>query len=170
MLWDRDVPAPTPGPLQGRCGLLPSPRRGVFPIFFIMEHSMKRIFFACLIRGEGFHAPPFRARLLIVMLTFVGSLINAQEGFRGPGPDIVTVAAAKVLRDDYPVALRGRIDRFLGDEKYLFIDETGSIIVEIDHKLWQGLSVDQNDTVEILGEVDKEFTRTKIDASSIKKL
>jgi uncharacterized protein (TIGR00156 family) len=104
------------------------------------------------------------------MLTFAGSLVTAQEGFRGPGPDIVTVEVAKSLRDDYPVVLRGKIDRYLGDEKYLFIDETGNIIVEIDHKLWRGLSIDQNDTVEITGEVDKGFARIEIEASSIKKL
>jgi uncharacterized protein (TIGR00156 family) len=104
------------------------------------------------------------------MLTFVGSLVSAQEGFRGPGPDVVTVDVAKGLRDDYPVALRGKIERFLGDEKYLFTDETGSIIVEIDNRLWHGLSVDQNDTVEIIGEIDRGFTRTEIEVSSIKKV
>ncbi|MDR2376101.1 MAG: NirD/YgiW/YdeI family stress tolerance protein [Treponema sp.] len=115
---------------------------------------MKRIFFICL----------------TVVLIVAGSLVNAQEGFRGPGPDVVTVDEAKNLRDDYPVVLRGRIERFLGDERYLLSDETGSIIVEIDNRLWRGLSVDQNDTVEITGEVDREFTRTEIEASSIKKL
>jgi uncharacterized protein (TIGR00156 family) len=106
----------------------------------------------------------------IVILVFAGYFANAQEGFKGPGPDIVTVDAAKGLRDDYPVVLRGKIERFLGDEKYLFTDETGSIIVEIDNRLWRGLSVDQNDTVEITGEVDRGFTRTEIEASSVKKL
>jgi uncharacterized protein (TIGR00156 family) len=104
------------------------------------------------------------------MLTFIGSFVNAQEGFKGPGPDVVTVDTAKWLRDDYPVVLRGKIERFLGDEKYLFIDETGSIIVEIDDRLWRGVSVDQNDTVEITGEVDRGFTKTEIEASSIKKI
>jgi uncharacterized protein (TIGR00156 family) len=62
------------------------------------------------------------------------------------------VEAAKDLRNDYPVILRGKIERFLGDEKYLFTDETGSVIVEIDDRLWRGFSADQNDTVEITGE------------------
>ncbi|MDR0706828.1 MAG: NirD/YgiW/YdeI family stress tolerance protein [Treponema sp.] len=115
---------------------------------------MKRVLFACS----------------IVMLTFVGSFVNAQEGFRGPGPDVVTVDAAKGLRDGYPVILKGKIERFLGDEKYLFTDETGSIIVEIDDILWRGLSVDQNDMVEITGEIDKGFRRTEIEASGIKKM
>jgi uncharacterized protein (TIGR00156 family) len=115
---------------------------------------MKKILFACL----------------IVMFTFAGSIVNAQEGFRGPVPDIVTVEDAKSLKDDYPVVLRGKIERFLCDEKYLVADETGSIVVEIDHRLWRGLSVDQNDTIEITGEVDRGFVRTEIEASSIKKV
>jgi uncharacterized protein (TIGR00156 family) len=102
------------------------------------------------------------------MLTFGGVIANAQEGFRGPGPDLVTVDAIKGLRDDYPVALRGKIERFLGDEKYLFADETGTIIIEIENKVWRGLSVDENDVVEIAGEVDKGFMRTEIEVNSIK--
>ncbi|MDR2257793.1 MAG: NirD/YgiW/YdeI family stress tolerance protein [Treponema sp.] len=107
-----------------------------------------------------------------VMLALIctGSTLYAQEGYRGPGADIVTVKAAKSLRDDYPVTLRGKIEKFLGDDKYLFTDDTGSIVIEIDNRLWRGISVDQNDTVEITGEVDRGFTRTEIEASGIKKI
>jgi uncharacterized protein (TIGR00156 family) len=97
-------------------------------------------------------------------------MLDAQDGYRGPGSDIVTVEVVKSLKDDYPVTLRGKIERFLGDKKYLFTDDTGSIIIEIDNRLWRGISVDQNDTVEITGEVDREFTRIEIEASNIKKL
>ncbi|MDR0645111.1 MAG: NirD/YgiW/YdeI family stress tolerance protein [Treponema sp.] len=77
---------------------------------------------------------------------------------------------AKGMKDGYPVTLQGKIERFFGDEKYLFTDDTGSIIVEIDNRLWRGLLVDQNDIVEITGEIDKDFTRTEIEVSSIKKV
>jgi uncharacterized protein (TIGR00156 family) len=103
-------------------------------------------------------------------LIFAGSALNAQEGYRGPRADAVTVEKAKNLKDDSPVILKGKIERFLGDEKYIFTDETGSIVVEIDDKLWRGFSADQNDTVEITGEVDREFTTVGIDVSSIKKI
>jgi uncharacterized protein (TIGR00156 family) len=106
----------------------------------------------------------------ILALAVTGAMLNAQEGYRGPGPDIVTVEATKTLRDDYPVTLRGKIERFLGDEKYLFTDDTGSITVEIDDRLWRGFSVDQNDLVEITGEVDKEWKRVEVEARSIRKL
>ncbi|MDR0585403.1 MAG: NirD/YgiW/YdeI family stress tolerance protein [Treponema sp.] len=107
---------------------------------------------------------------VFLVLAFTGSILNAQEGYRGPGADIVTVETAKTLRDDYPVTLKGKIERFLGDEKYLFSDDTGSIIIEIDNRIWRGISIDQNDTVEITGEVDRGFTRVEIEASSIKKM
>jgi uncharacterized protein (TIGR00156 family) len=107
---------------------------------------------------------------LIFVLILAGSMLNAQEGYRGPGANIVTAEVAKTLRDDDPVTLQGKIERFLGDEKYLFTDDTGSIIVEIDNRLWHGFSVDQNDTVEITGEVDRGFPRIEIEVSRIKKL
>jgi uncharacterized protein (TIGR00156 family) len=107
---------------------------------------------------------------LIFVLILAGSMLNAQEGYRGLGANIVTVEVAKTLRDDDPVTLQGKIERFLGDEKYLFADDTGSIIVEIDNRLWRGFSADQNDTVEITGEVDRGFTQTEIEVSRIKKL
>ncbi|MDR1976090.1 MAG: NirD/YgiW/YdeI family stress tolerance protein [Campylobacteraceae bacterium] len=113
---------------------------------------------------------PKQFACLIALLTFVCMALNAQVGYTGPGPEIITVEAAKKLRDDSPVALRGKIEKSLGDENYLFSDDSGSIIVEIDDRLWAGISVNQNDVVEIVGEVDKGFTKIEVEASSIKKL
>jgi uncharacterized protein (TIGR00156 family) len=127
--------------------------RGDFKVPFFKEIVMNKKFLTCL-----------------VVLTFVGLMVNAQEGYRGPSVNAVTVEAAKGMRDDYPVILRGKIEQFLGDEKYLFADDSGSIVVEIDDKLWRGFSVDQNDVVEITGEVDKGLRKTEIEVSAIKKL
>jgi uncharacterized protein (TIGR00156 family) len=97
--------------------------------------------------------------------------LNAQQGgFSGPGLQVVTVQEAMTFRDDTPVLLQGRILQFLGNEKYLFIDGTGTIIVEIDDQLWKGVSIGENDKVEIIGEVDRNFRRIEIEAGSIKKL
>ncbi|MDR2433686.1 MAG: NirD/YgiW/YdeI family stress tolerance protein [Treponema sp.] len=106
---------------------------------------------------------------LAVLLALAG-LTGYAQGYTGPGLDPVTVAEAKNLRDDSPVVLRGKIERFLGDEKYLFSDDSGTITVEIDNRLWTGLSVNQNDTVEISGEVDKDFRGIEIEVNAIKKL
>jgi uncharacterized protein (TIGR00156 family) len=108
---------------------------------------------------------------LIVLSVAGGLMVNAQEGgYKGPGAVVITVAEAKNLRDDTPVIVRGKIEQFLGDEKYLFSDDSGNIILEIDNKIWGSLSVDQNDAVEITGEIDRDFRELEIEVRSIKKL
>jgi uncharacterized protein (TIGR00156 family) len=105
-----------------------------------------------------------------ILLALACLTAAAQEGYTGPGLDSVTVEEAKALRDDTPVCLRGQIVRFLGDEKYLFSDDSGTIVVEIENRLWRGLSVSQDDSVEIVGEVDRDFRKIEIEVDSIKKL
>lgn len=101
---------------------------------------------------------------------FSGGSVAARGGFEGPGiaQSVTTVKEALSARDDTMVTLRGNIISSLGDEKYMFKDSTGEIIVEIDDEDWYGVKVTPENTVEIYGEVDKEvFERTKIDVKSI---
>jgi len=95
---------------------------------------------------------------------------DGQGGFRGPSADVSTVAQARTMRDDSPVILRGKIERSLGNEKYSFSDDTGTIIIDIDRRVWGTLTVDQNDTVEISGEIDRERNNVEVDVNSIRKL
>jgi uncharacterized protein (TIGR00156 family) len=110
---------------------------------------------------------------LVGLLAFVGLNVNAQQqdgGYKGPGAVAITVAEAKNLRDDTPVILRGKIERFLGDEKYLFSDDTGNIVIEIDNRVWGSLSVDENEVVEINGEIDREFRGNEVEVRTIRKI
>ena len=91
----------------------------------------------------------------------------ANGGFTGPGPAVVTVQQAKEMRDDSPVTLRGNIVQSLGDDNYLFRDSTGTITVDIDHKKWNGQQIGPEDTVEIQGEVDKDWTSIEVDVERI---
>jgi uncharacterized protein (TIGR00156 family) len=105
----------------------------------------------------------------LLALTFFAA--HAQQGgYKGPGAVAITVAEAKNLRDDSPVILRGKIERFLGDEKYLFSDDTGNITIEIDNKVWGTLSVDQNDLVEVTGEIDRDFRAIEVEIRTIRKI
>jgi uncharacterized protein (TIGR00156 family) len=106
---------------------------------------------------------------LAVLLALTGLTVYAQ-GYTGPGLDPITIAKAKSLWDESPVVVRGKIERFLGDERYLFSDGSGTITVEIDNRLWMGFSVNQNDTVEIGGELDTDFRGIEIEVNSIKKI
>ena len=89
-------------------------------------------------------------------------------GFQGPtgGTDNDTVAKALKAWDESPVVLTGNIvERLAGsDDKYMFRDATGQVIVDIDHELFWGKTVTPANPVRIAGEVDKEmFEATKID-------
>ena len=89
-------------------------------------------------------------------------------GFQGPtgGTENNTVAKALKAWDESPVVLTGNIvERLAGsDDKYMFRDATGQVIVDIDHELFWGKTVTPANTVRIAGEVDKEmFEATKID-------
>ena len=96
---------------------------------------------------------------------------TAGGGFQGPGAELTTVQATLNMKDDANVRLVGHIEKSLGDEKYMFKDNTGEIIVEIDNDLWQGRTVTPNDSIEINGDVDKEWgDKTKIDVDSLKML
>ena len=92
---------------------------------------------------------------------------NRGGGFTCPGPALSTVQQAKDMRDDSPVTLQGHIVQHLGDDHYLFKDNTGTINVEIDHKRWQGQNVGPNDLVEISGEVEKDWSELGIDVKRI---
>lgn len=93
---------------------------------------------------------------------------SADAGYKGPGPAFTTVAEAKKMRDDSKVALKGNIIKSLGGDLYLFQDETGTITVDIDMKIWAGQQVGPEDTVEIYGEVEKEWFET--DEIDVKRL
>ncbi|GHU60724.1 hypothetical protein AGMMS49975_29800 [Clostridia bacterium] len=115
---------------------------------------------------------------LAIMSMAAGLALNAQEGYQGPGagaaqwnvPAPVTVETAKTLRDDSLVILRGKIESALGRERYVFSDVSGSITIKIDRILWTGLSVGQNDLVEIVGKIDKERTRVEVDVKILRKI
>ncbi|EPY6921408.1 YgiW/YdeI family stress tolerance OB fold protein [Klebsiella variicola] len=91
-------------------------------------------------------------------------------GFTGPSGAVTTVANAKSLRDDTWVTLRGRITERISDDLYKFQDASGVINVDIDHKRWNGVTVGPQDTVEIQGEVDKDWNSVEIDVKQIRKI
>jgi uncharacterized protein (TIGR00156 family) len=106
---------------------------------------------------------------LFLALSLVADPSAAQ--FSNPSQHIVSTKEAKSLRDDSPVVMRGRIEKSLGDEKYLFVDAEGSIKVEIDNEDFRGIKVAPSDTIEIRGEVDAKLLRdNEIDVDYLEKL
>ena len=102
---------------------------------------------------------------------FTGPSSTTQVGgFTGPSGAVTTVANAKSLRDDTWVTLRGKITERISDDLYKFQDASGVINVDIDHKRWNGVTVGPQDTVEIQGEVDKDWNSVEIDVKQIRKI
>ncbi|MDR3362052.1 MAG: YgiW/YdeI family stress tolerance OB fold protein [Desulfovibrio sp.] len=102
-------------------------------------------------QGGGFHGDP----------SVTGG------GFSGPGIAPITVQQAMTLRDDSYAILRGNITQHLGKDKYLFKDTTGHIHAEIDQDKWGGKTVTPQDTVEISGEIDKDWNSVEIDVDRV---
>ena len=69
------------------------------------------------------------------------------------------MAEALKAWDDTPVTLTGHIVQRLphDDDKYLFRDATGEIMVDIDHELFMGRTVTPETKIRISGEVDKDM-------------
>lgn len=102
----------------------------------------------------------FVCSLLMVIGT---SASPAQAQFEGPGAQsqLTTVeAVADQANDDQTVQLEGSIIEQVGDEKYIFTDDTGEIRVEIDDELFRGQRITPDMTVAIYGEVEKDFMRS----------
>ena len=84
---------------------------------------------------------------------------------------IESVEDVKTKSDDTIVVMQGQIAKALGDEKYLFTDKTGEIIIEIDNEDFDGMTVSAGEIIEITGEVDKDLMKpAKVDVKSIKKI
>jgi uncharacterized protein (TIGR00156 family) len=112
--------------------------------------------------------------MLSVVLSMVAGSAMAQYvergGFKDPATIVNTVSELKHMQDDSYVVLEGKIEKRLGKEEYLFSDASGSITIEIDDDEWRGVEVGPQDTVEIIGELDKGIFSDEIDVKQIRLL
>lgn len=93
-----------------------------------------------------------------------------QGGFNGPNGTVATVKQAQDMKDDAWVTMRGKIEKRVGDEEYMFRDATGTMTVEIDDKRWDGQNISPSDNVELQGKLDKDFNSVELDVKQIKKV
>ncbi|EEV8290340.1 YgiW/YdeI family stress tolerance OB fold protein [Escherichia coli] len=113
---------------------------------------MKKVLIAALISGVSFGA------------------FAQQGGFQGPESERSTVAQAKELKDDAWVILEGSIVKKVGDERYEFRDNSGTIVTDIDDSVWAGQNVSPKDKVRIEGEIDKDLSSVEVDVKALKLL
>ena len=101
------------------------------------------------------------------MAVVIGLSGQAQAQFQGPTIAPVSVADAKKLSDDTAVISVGHLEKTLGGEKSLFREQTDSVTLAIANATWNGVTITPSDTIEIRGEVDKEFMNVEIDVDQI---
>jgi uncharacterized protein (TIGR00156 family) len=103
-------------------------------------------------------------------LCIFGFAANAQAGgFVGPdGRQLVNAAEIAGLPDDSKVRLIGFVVKSLGDEKYEFSDDSGTLVIDIDDDDWNGIEVSPDLRVEIAGEVDKDWQDIEVEVDNIR--
>ncbi|ACA89034.1 MULTISPECIES: NirD/YgiW/YdeI family stress tolerance protein [Shewanella] len=96
--------------------------------------------------------------------------LPAFAAYNGPGVETLVKSAkdASHATDDTPVELTGYLVKSLGDEKYLFRDQSGDVEVEIDNALWRNIEVNSDTKVTLKGEVDDEWQGIEIEIDSLK--
>jgi uncharacterized protein (TIGR00156 family) len=110
----------------------------------------------------------------IYILAIIGTIgflsagiANAQ--YTGPSEKEMTTVADVLAnaKDDTYVQLKGKITQQVGKEKYIFVDSSGEIRVEIDNEVFT-VPVDDKTNVEIRGEFEKDFMESpEIDVDSV---
>ena len=127
------------------------------------------------------------AAIAAIMMMTTAPVFAAQGGFSGPSvsesqpqtrqggfvdhdANLTTAQKVKEMKDDSWVKLRGNITERLSDDRYTFRDESGTVVVEIDHKRWNGVTVTPQDKVELQGKVDKEWNEFEIEVKQVIRL
>lgn len=102
---------------------------------------------------------------------FVGSsTYPTNQGFQGGNTSysLSSIKDVMGMYDDQITMIKGNIVNRISDDKYLFRDATGEMVVEIDYKYWAGLQVTEKDVLELTGKVDKDYDGVTLDVFMVK--
>jgi len=80
---------------------------------------------------------------------------------------VSTVQDAQNMPEDTMVVLQGNISKRVKKDKYLFNDNTGEMIVEIEGYAWNGQEVSPTDVITIVGEIDKDGNMTILEVDEV---
>ena len=108
-----------------------------------------------------------RSIILFILSMLIVTAVHASGGFKGPGAAATITQARQVqdARDDAPCQLEGYIvERASGNiddahKKYVFRDDSGTVIVEIENHVFAGREITPQLLVRLHGEVEKEYFR-----------
>lgn len=109
-----------------------------------------------------------RTTLALLIAPLFSTAVMAQS-YNGPSSNaqVTTVAEAMKAADDTQVVLQGQIVERVRGEHYTFKDATGTIEVEIDDEDWPSQSVDEKNTVKLIGEVDRYKDKLEVEIDRV---
>lgn len=92
-----------------------------------------------------------------------------QQGFVDESAMVKSVSEALKASDKTPVLLVGTIVKQIDNDEFIFKDSTGEIQIDVKKRAWNGQTITPQDTIEIRGKVDKEWSKTEVDVYSVTK-
>lgn len=105
--------------------------------------------------------------LALVCGLFAVSGANAADSAKQITKPVTNVADASNMPEDTIIYIQGTLTQNLGNEMYIFTDDSGNITVEIDDDLMKGQSFTPNMAVIITASIDKEGNVTSLDAEEV---
>ena len=81
--------------------------------------------------------------------------------------NVSTVQNAQSMPEDTMVMLQGNISKRIKKDKYLFNDNTGEMVVEIEGYAWNGQEVSPTDVITIIGQIDKDDNVTILEVDEV---
>ena len=114
-------------------------------------------------------------KIILTCLAVAGVILGGAEAFAGDGmaknhaadKPISKVSAVQNMPEDSMVYLQGYITQNLGNEMYVFQDDTGTMNIEIDDDLMAGNTASPTTVVWVAAEVDKNGDITSLEAEEI---
>ncbi|MBO7097747.1 MAG: NirD/YgiW/YdeI family stress tolerance protein [Alphaproteobacteria bacterium] len=80
---------------------------------------------------------------------------------------VSTVQSIQSMPEDTMVVLQGNISKRVKKDKYMFNDNTGEMMIEIDGYAWNGQEISPTDVVTIVGEIDKDGNVTIVEVDQV---
>ena len=111
----------------------------------------------------------FKTLTAAAAFTAMLALSPAQAQFVGGPSNMTTVKnLLETGKDDQLATLEGYLVEQVKHEKYIFRDDSGQMLVEIDDKVFQGQRVDPKTKIQIQGEFERDFMeKDKVDVHSL---
>lgn len=107
-------------------------------------------------------------KILLVSILMFSSIIPVSAGFVSEEQrNVISVENIMRMKDKSFVTMEGYIVKQIGKEKYLFKDNSGEIVVELDDKLLYNITVTPKTKVKISGEVERDLWKTELEAAKI---